>query len=1005
MPVLLRCFFLLVILGQLAAAQELTVPTVADIPPSEDYVLRGWEIADGLPSNRVLGIAQTPDGYIWLATSEGLARFDGARFTPFWEKVRPGREPDRTRAVFVSRDGALWFGLDQGGVARWLDGRLETVLPVDTEGNAGAIISFAQDEAGSVWFGSEGRALVFRRGEDGVSRFSTEDGLVEAGDRSRDTSVATTKHGRLWFSNATGCGPFDGKRFQAIDPQAGGHVHLAPSGTGGMWAIRARSLIHYHADGRKDVVLNLGEHSVHVLCEDAAGTLWMGTNNAGLIGFRDGVFTRVQIEGSMLSLFEDRDGDLWVGTSAGGVYRLHPRRFFLRQRKDGLIDDETYSLCEDTDGRLWLSGRNRMLVRSTGADHRSFATPQGWTGRWGVMAVHPDPAGGVWLGTLGGLVHLRDGVLTREALYEPLTALLADRRGTLWAATTKGALFCRREGEINRMPTDNGLVRILALAEDVAGAVWAGTAEGRVFRREAERFAQVPIPGLLPIHAIRFIVPDGPDTVWIGALEGGLYRWRNGQVARLPDGAGFPVNDLRSLAITPAGDFWIGTGRGLFHAPRSEVEAFLEGRTSVLNGGSYGRDDGLPTAEFALGFRGATTKTHDGRVWFATMRGALEIRPFSLPARMIPRSVLIDEIWVGDALFARDTPKGELELPSRPRQVKISYTLPQLSETEGLCFRYRLMGGSDEAWVENGNQRVVTFADMSAGSYRFGVAAREASGTWLPGTAAVVFTVQAAWWETAGFRVGAGLVGLIMLVWLVRKIVLLRVRARIRRLEQGHAIERERARIARDMHDELGANLTHIRMISQLAHLESSEAARARLVEISAIAGRTVKSLDEIVWAVNPLYDTLAALIEYLGMFAATFLASAKIACETDLPRDLPSYPLSASVRYHLFLAVKEALHNAVKHADARLVRLQAELDGDRLRVIVSDDGRGFAMGDAPAAGSDGLRNLRARMAELNGECDIESLPGRGTRVVFMLRLSPAGSGLAAAAHDSDLHR
>jgi signal transduction histidine kinase len=269
-------------------------------------------------------------------------------------------------------------------------------------------------------------------------------------------------------------------------------------------------------------------------------------------------------------------------------------------------------------------------------------------------------------------------------------------------------------------------------------------------------------------------------------------------------------------------------------------------------------------------------------------------------------------------------------------------------------------------------------------------------GAWPPASTGVDFIVQAAWWETGPTRVAALLIGLGAVAWLVRGIVLMRVRASIRRLRRAREVERERARIARDMHDELGANLTQINMVSRLACMDSPEAARGHLEEISTIARRTVDSLDEIVWAVNPRYDTLAALIEYLGMYAASFLASVKIACETDVPQDLPPRPLSANVRYHLFLAVKEALNNAAKHSGARTVRLTAAWDGRRLSVVVADDGRGFDPGPEQM-GSEGLKNLRDRMKELRGECRIESREGGGTRVVLELPLGWERSRLGSA--------
>jgi signal transduction histidine kinase len=257
--------------------------------------------------------------------------------------------------------------------------------------------------------------------------------------------------------------------------------------------------------------------------------------------------------------------------------------------------------------------------------------------------------------------------------------------------------------------------------------------------------------------------------------------------------------------------------------------------------------------------------------------------------------------------------------------------------------------------------------------------------------AGLPFTVRAAWWETAWFHGSMIALGALAMAALVRMIVLRRVRARLRALEQQHALEKERARIARDMHDDLGASLTQITLASQLARLSRPEEAMGHIDEISDIAKRTVTALDEIVWMVNPRNDTLNAAVEYLGQHAVDFLTAADIACELEIPYELPPSPLPTHARHHLFLVVKEPLNNVVKHAQASTVQFKAEVDDVALRIVIADNGRGFTMGQE-RAGSDGLHNMSARMGELGGTCRIESQPGSGTRVTFEMHLAQNAS-------------
>ena len=984
-----RCWLLFFVVVSVAGAEPSTVNPLAAveadaIPVSDDYVVRTWGMEEGLPSNRIMSLTQTPDGYLWVATLGGLTRFDGVRFTTFHAENTPGLESDRVHALFTARDGSLWVGLDRRGVARRVGDRFHVIAPLAPL-MTGWTTSFAQDASGAVWFGYEAPIKVSRWVDGQLTAYSKQDGLAVGTGGAHDNEVASTANGTIWYANTAGCGPFDGKRFQSIDP-AGGSERLARAGDGGMWAIRGDQLMHYHPDGSQETVADLSALSAHAMMEDSSGTLWVGTSNAGLMRFRDGNWARVPVEGGAVSsVFEDREGDIWVGTQSAGVSRLHARRFHLRQTKDGLRDDDTYSVCADNEGRLWLAGRNNMLVRATDATNRTFTVPSGWPD-WpkGIMTVHSDPTGGVWVGTGRGLLHLSEGTFRRESLRDRVTALLVDRNENLWAAIIKGALVRHEAGQDVRMPETGGLTHVLSLAEDPAGRIWAGTEDGLVFQKSGEQFVPVPLPGAQPGDGIRFIVPDGPDTVWIGALRGGLYRWRDGRVSRLPSGAGLPMDDLRSLIITAEGDFWVGTASGLLRVARDEIEPVMDGRQPSLHCIAYGRDDGLPSTEFSLGFRGATTRTPDGHLWFATARGALEILPKEKPSHAIAAlPVLIEEVRVGGTAMGLNGDVG-LVIPPRSGPLEIRYTLAQLSAPERLRFRYRLSGLGSGAWVDADHQRTALFTYLPPGDYRFEVAAAGADGPWLPTTASFTFTVRAAWWETSWFRAGVGLLGALALAALVWLAVKRRMRARMRTLEQESALERERTRIARDIHDELGANLTQIAGMGELARLDPPGAVAGHIDGIVSIARGTVSSLDEIVWAINPRYDTLFALTEYLGKFAIEFLSSAGIACEVDSPSDLPARPLGSSMRHHLFVVVKETLNNVVKHAGARAVKLKIEVADGVLRVVVSDDGRGFTVGSEPED-SNGIRNLRERMTEAGGAYRIDSRIGEGARVTVEL--------------------
>lgn len=970
------------------------LPTVAspDLAPlSSEYVLRTWETDDGLPENTVTGIAQTPDGYLWLATQGGLARFDGLRFTAFIKGSSPGIGSSYARSVAVDRTGALWIGIERGGVVCMRDGIFKTIVPPSAPTTVTAwTSSFAEDAAGAVWIGLAPDQVVYRWQDGQLKKFTGEDGVGSG----TDTFVQSDSDGNIWYSTKTMCGVFDGTRFQPFDPDGGPRVHLAAARKGGMWAVRGNKLLHYWADGRREDVADLewlgGAVEVNVIYEDHAGDLWLGTRNMGLLRFRSRQFVRVPTSHQVVqAIMEDREGNLWAGTQ-GGLNRLRPQRFFLRDARNGLTKDGVVSLCEDTERQLWLAVRDSAPERAVDTNNQFFAPVEG-PGLNVVPSICADPRGGIWVGQDGGsLLHWRDGAYIKTSTGQRISTLLCDHAGNVWLATVKGGLIRFHDNKEEPVPTDNGRILFRALAEDRAGRIWGGTEVGLVFRRDKDEFQAVPLPDAKEGESIRFLVPDEQDTIWIGARDGGLYRWRNGRIDHVPSDAGPSAQDFRALLIEPDGTFWLATGNGLFQTTRQEFESVLAGRQHILNGTTYGRDEGLPKVDFAFGRRNAVTRTHDGHLWFATNRGALEIIPDPLPESPSLSPVLIEEIRVDGQ--RRELPRvGRVTVGPKPGPIELRYTVPRLSSPERVRFAYRL-AGLEEQWIEAQNQRMATYSRVPPGSYRFEVVASLGAGSNPTTTAAVLpLLIEAAWWEKPAFRICAAIFSALLLALLVRMLVLLRVRARIRRLEQENALEKERARIARDMHDELGASLTRLALMSEIAsdEPEMRGAAAQQLGELAQAARSVSSTLDQIVWTVNPRNDTLERMVGYLAEFAGEYLAPTGLHLQLTLPAEIPAQAVASETRHEVLLATKEALNNAVKYARAHNVTLRVTTSKGALTVTVADDGCGFDPQAVPEF-SNGLIHLRQRLAALGGNADIVSRPGAGTTITFHV---PLGGG------------
>jgi signal transduction histidine kinase len=435
---------------------------------------------------------------------------------------------------------------------------------------------------------------------------------------------------------------------------------------------------------------------------------------------------------------------------------------------------------------------------------------------------------------------------------------------------------------------------------------------------------------------------------------------------------------------------------GILRANEKDLNRCADGRQTGVLFLTYGISDGMPTLECSEGLQSAGGKTSDGRLWFPTAKGLVAVDPASVNTNLLPPPVCIEEMQVDNLIFADGNPVRPLKVPPGLHRIEFEYTGLSFVAPEKVRFKSRL-NPLDTEWVDVGTKRVATYNYIPPGNYSFQVTACNNDGVWNTTGASLKFEVLPYFWQTVWFRVFSGLLTVLAaggVVWFDTR---RRMRRRLERAERQRDIERERSRIARDIHDDLGASLTRIAMLSQFdrGDLQSPESMAKNLARIFATARELTRAMDEIVWAVNPRHDRLDSLASYLSRFANEYLSAAEIRCRLDLPLHLPTLRVTAEIRHNLFLAFKEALHNVVKHATAIEVRVEFKLEAAQLALQVADDGRGFDItmpGDGHAAAAriacrNGLANMQRRLAEIGGVCEICSEPGRGTTVTFIVPL------------------
>ncbi len=1018
---LLRTWLALLFLGPLAGSPH------AETVAARRYVVDVWHAEKGLPQNTVTGIAQTPDGYLWLTTLDGVARFDGVRFKMFKAADTPALGSGRIRFLFAGRHGELWLSTQEGGLIRLQNGRFTPLLPTETRGTRPAVTQVAEDESGGLWLSTEdGKAgrLAAGRYEAVSTNWSTTDSV--------GFEVRADARGRLWALSSTGLYEVSGEKLTpAVQGKAGEYSVRCPGRSGGWW-LSASNQIRLWRDGRWVAAAgNPGVAADGITCvaEDHSGYLWVGTAGSGLFRcatngevlaftMKDGLSG-----GSVRTLMEDSEGNLWVGMQDSGLSRLRLPLFAVYGPNQGLSSERTTTVSEGPDGDLWVGtdgyGLNRLHGETAQPVSEEFPGAM-----FRVASVLVDKRGRIWTGLrTGGLVRFEDGRYTQVGGYDfaghPTRSLFEDSHGAVWVGQRYTENLVRVEADTVRtieLPQSMHVADIRVAAEDAAGTMWFGTDGGGLLRWSEGRFTRFTRENGLSSDFVWALRPEPDGTLWIGTYGGGLTRLKDGRAVQCTTRHGLVDDVICHIADDGRGQYWFSSNQGIFRVDKDELNQFAEGKRTRIQCVAYGRSDGLPALECEGGSQPAGCRSRDGRLWFPTIRGLVVVDPANLSTNTVAPPVHIESLVVdgrvidanewhkdtgdqigespGSPLFSGRSQKPvSLEIAPGSRRFEFHYTGLNFSAPEQLRFRHKLEG-VDAGWVDTGSQRDASYNRLAHGTYTFRVQACNREGVWNQAGDVLAFAVLPRFWQTGWFTICflatfGGSVG-----WSVRYVLRRRHERQVKFLQHLHSLERERTRIARDIHDDLGGSLTEIGYMGALAVRDSQTLAGAR-EQLERITERTrelARRLDETVWAVNPKNDTVGQLATYLCRSAREFLEPTSIRCRLDVSSSLPDVTLSAEVRHHLFLVVKEALNNAAKHSGASELWLRLETSGGVLVIEISDNGSGFQV-DAKREAGNGLRNMAARMEEIGGVLVLRSVPGTGSTVCLRLPLSGGESG------------
>ncbi|MFT3829042.1 MAG: two-component regulator propeller domain-containing protein [Opitutaceae bacterium] len=973
-------------------------------PHGQTYVLRAWQTEDGLPQNSISAITETTDGYLWIGTYGGVARFDGVRFENFDSTNTPGLADTQIVSLFAAPDGALWIGHYSGNVTRFAAG-VFTPVPSQSANRNQSVAGIGRDGSGRQWLLRRNGVLESPAGDrvlpfPGLTSTPWRLSLVNG----RDGALYVECDGRVAALSGDALQPLNFGVARYSDWVAG----VGPGSAAGVWIERDLRLQRWSADA---------------LLETRGVSPWITDTTLG-------------------SLRETPDGVLAVSTLDQGLYLIRPDRKALHLDQElGLPQNWIRCLGEDWEGNLWVGTASAGLTQLTPARVSVLNAPGNWQG-CAVLSVHIAPDGTLWAGTEGaGLYRWSDGEWTRFGPANSVGlrfvwSIASAADGRVWAGTWGDGLFRQTADRFERLtsfdstqgpifalqyvPEDRalwigcarGLLRLPDAAPDSPpetvvdvpnvctfvrgpeGTLWFGTTDAGLGRLQQGEHRQFTKADGLASDSVQALLLDGDGTLWIGSADGGLSRLRAGRFSHISAAQGLPSNTVCHLADDAQGNLWLSTHHGLARIARTELHRCADRPLAQLTALVLDRNDGLPTIELSGGKLASGARAADGRLWFPTGKGLVSLDPQHLRLNTTPPPVVLERLQVDNRSFAFTGGRPPaLALPPSHQRLAFEFTALSLTAPAKVRFRYRL-DGVDDGWIEAGTKRFATYSHLPAGRYLFRVAACNNDGIWSDGNTTLAFIVRPYFWQMWWFLTLAGVLLVALLTALARTFVNRRMRRRIEDLQRRHAIERERSRIAQDIHDDVGTSLTRIMMLAQSvppgapAAVPGTPPASTTMQRIYEAAHDVTTSLDEIVWAVNPRHDSLDSLVSYmLGEFASSLLAEAGLRCRLDLPVTIPHWPLGAEVRHNLFLAFKEALHNAIKHAHATELRIALRIDAESFALSIADNGCGFAPPRTPdpTAANNGLANMRSRMARIGGRCDIVSDPGRGTRVLFVL--------------------
>ncbi|HVW87656.1 MAG TPA: two-component regulator propeller domain-containing protein [Bryobacteraceae bacterium] len=949
-------------------AFALLLPALAR-PEAVEYSHRVWRTDDGLPQDRVQAITQTPDGYLWIGTSEGLARFDGVRFAVFDRSNTAAIADNSILSLQVARDGSLWVGTEGGGLLHYEKGVFRAFGQKEGLTN-GFVRAIHLDRAGTLWAGTDHGFFRYASG-----RFTRLDGTPEIPFVSV-YSIVEDRGGKMWLASAAGLLAVEGGSLRKITCDG------ARARSSGLTVAMLREGLLADACGAPDFALP--EARISSLHRDTSGNLWIGTTGEGLISVPAGRAAMAHRapsflpDNTILVLFEDRQHNIWAGAQ-DGLLRLSRTAVTTIAAAQGLSDDNVSTTYEDREGRLWIVTFSGQVYRLKGTTPERYSLPPP-ARDLRIRTVFEARNGDFWFGASGaGLVRLSHGKVARYTKKEGLRSdsvrqIFEDSRGAFWIATSSGLSRWDGAGFTNYY-LEEGLSypSVRCLAESPEGDVLVGTDAGLNRIRDGH-IVNDPAFASLRQEKIWSLLVDGKD-LWLGTRGGGLILIRRGKLTRFTTREGLVSNSIYQILDDRRGRLWMSSPTGVFSVRRDELNATAAGKPAPLHAVAYGTPDGMPTSQMYGGIQPAGCRRSSGELWFPSVLGAVMVDPGRQPERR-PAPVLIESVSAGDVSLPISK---EVVIPSGRSRLQIDFTACDLIAPQRVSFLYRLEG-FDESWTRATRPRSAFYSNLPPGHYRFRVVA-DAGG--VPGAsseASIAIYWKPAFYQTVWFYALLGAL-VICCAWGGMWIYARQTKARYSLLLS------ERTRLAREMHDTVIQGCVGVSTLLDAA----ARYQRSNLAEASSLLAQarmhlkaTLEEARQAVWdlrhsspdqsSIHHLFDLARKLGNDHGANVSTEIEGERL-------------PLDPATGRALLLVGREALRNSVAHANPAKISVRVSFGNAGVQMEVRDDGHGFDVERASreSNGHFGIIGMRERVEQLGGAFSLRSQPGAGTIVTVAL--------------------